>query len=143
MRRTNNVLQRFLLLSFLAIGSNSTAAFAQGPEPNPPCVKADAELNRVYKHVRKAYKDDPLFLKKLTLAQRAWIKFRDAHMESRYPVKPGEEERIQYGSIFGQCHCAEVAELTEARVKQLRQWVVGAEEGEGCSGSYKWDRQLR
>jgi len=143
MRKTNNTSQRLVILSFIAIGSISTGAFGQGAEPNPPCVTADAELNRVYKQVRRAYKDDSIFMKKLTLAQRAWIKFRDAHMESRYPVNPKEEERTRYGSIFGQCHCAEVAELTKARVKQLRKWPVGVEEGEGCSGSYKWDHQLR
>ena len=45
----------------------SAAGFAQkDDQANLPCVKADKELNRVYKKVRMTYKDDPVFLEKLT-----------------------------------------------------------------------------
>jgi uncharacterized protein YecT (DUF1311 family) len=102
------------------------------------CAKADKVLNRVYKKVRAVYKDDPLFLEKLTLAQRAWIKFRDGHMASRYPLGAGH-----YGSEEPDCWCWELAELTEARTEQLKKWLKGAVEGHGCSGSYKWDSDLK
>lgn len=103
-----------------------------------PCTKADKELNRVYKKVRMTYKDDPLFLAKLKVAERAWVKFRDGHMESRYPL-----DQSQYGSVFGECWCMELAWITQERTNQLKAWLKGTEEGDMCSGSYKWDHQLK
>ena len=120
-----------LLALALAFGLEDAAA-------DDNCQKADAELNRVYREVRSRYRDDPLFLEKLKIAQRAWIKFRDAHIESQYP----QEDKIAYGSIYGMCSCAELAKLTRARTKQLRLWLVGIEEGEGCYGSVKLKHQL-
>ena len=105
-----------------------------------PCGKADAELNRVYKKIRKVYKDDPLFLQKLKLAQRAWIKFRDGHMGSRYPH---DEPIYFYGSVYRECYCDELATLTKARTKQLKTWLKGTEEGDLCAGSFKWTNRLR
>lgn len=99
-----------------------------------PCGKADAELNRVYKKIRKVYKDDRLFLQKLKVAQRAWIKFRDGHIDSLYPV----DEPGYYGSVLGECVCNETAFLTHARVAELKVWLKGTEEGDMCAGSVKW-----
>jgi uncharacterized protein YecT (DUF1311 family) len=99
-----------------------------------PCGKADAELNRVYQKVRKVYKADRLFLEKLKLAQRAWIKFRDGHIDSVFPT----ERRGDYGSVLGECICYQYAYLTEARTKQLKVWLKGTEEGDLCAGTVKW-----
>ena len=124
------------LLALLAVPA---AAVAQDEEePEPACVTADKELNRVYKKVRVTYKDAPLFLAKLKVAQRAWIKFRDGHLDSRYPHDPQ-----YYGTASRNCWCWEKAELTEARTKQLKKWLKGTFEGDGCYGSYKWDHQLK
>jgi len=47
--------------------------------------KTDKELNKVYKEIIELYKDDTLFIKKLRIAQRIWIKLRDADLEMQYP----------------------------------------------------------
>lgn len=127
-----------VVAALIALTLSPAAGFAADDEPVLPCSQADKELNSVYQKVRKTYKDDPLFLAKLKVAQRAWIQFRDAHMDSRYPLP-----QDQYGSIFGECWCGELASFTEARTRELRQWLKGTEEGDGCSGSYKWDHQLK
>ncbi|MBW2159838.1 MAG: DUF1311 domain-containing protein [Deltaproteobacteria bacterium] len=98
------------------------------------CGKADAELNRVYKKIRKVYKNDKLFLQKLKVAQRAWIKFRDGHIDSLYP----DDTPGYYGSVLGECICNEMTYLTTARVAQLKVWLKGTEEGDMCAGSVKW-----
>lgn len=93
---------------------------------------ADAELNRVYKAILEKYKNDPLFVEKLRAAQRAWLAFRDAEIEAKYP-HAGEAH--YYGSIFPMCDQLYRAQLTQERVKTLRQWLDGSGEGDGCSGS--------
>ena len=67
------MIKRLSLFGLLfALGMNSVGASAL--DPCEESEKVDAELNRVYKQILRKYKDQPLFLKKLKLAQRAWIK---------------------------------------------------------------------
>ncbi|ADV46583.1 lysozyme inhibitor LprI family protein [Nitratifractor salsuginis] len=96
--------------------------------------KADAELNRVYKRIKALYKDDKLFLEKLKRAQQTWIKLRDADLLLKFPHKgqPG-----YYGSDFPMCEAMFKRELTLERIRFLKQWLWGAEEGDLCSGSQK------
>ncbi len=48
-------------------------------------AKADAELNKVYTDVLREYAKDKTFVAKFRQAQRAWLAFTDAHLESLYP----------------------------------------------------------
>ena len=81
-----HISKRFIL-SVLIIGA--TAVFAQAQtqmqmnkEACDTHKKADAEMNRAYQKILAEYKTDVQFIQKLKLAQRAWIAFRDAHVES-------------------------------------------------------------
>ncbi|MCG9723609.1 lysozyme inhibitor LprI family protein [Shewanella sp. Isolate7] len=102
--------------------------------------EADAELNRVYKQIREIYKDDAKFLGKLKKAQLAWIQLRDADFELEYPHT---EDPSYYGSSFSMCASGHKTWLTLQRVEFLKRWLVGAEEGDVCSGSqmYQWRLQ--
>lgn len=93
---------------------------------------ADAELNRVYKAILEKYKKDPLFIDKLRATQRAWLAYRDAEIDAKYPHAA---EGSYYGSIFPMCDSLYKAQLTQERVEKLREWLDGAEEGDACSGS--------
>ncbi len=89
---------------------------------------ADKELNRVYQSVIRKHKDDGVFINKLKQAQQAWIKFRDAEMEAVFPHN--------YGSASSMCWSLLKTSMTVKRMKQLRIWLDGVEEGDVCSGSY-------
>ncbi len=93
---------------------------------------ADAELNRVYKAILEKYKADALFVEKLRAAQRAWLTFRDAEIEAKYPHA---KDPHVYGSSLGMCDPLYRAQLTQERIKKLREWLDGSEEGDICSGS--------
>lgn len=94
--------------------------------------EADAELNRVYKAVLAKYEKDPLFIEKLRAAQRAWLAYRDAEIEAKFPHAA---EGNYYGSIFPMCDALYRARLTEERTRKLREWLDGGEEGDACGGS--------
>lgn len=95
--------------------------------------KADSKLNKLYQQAKAKHKGETLLLQKLQKAQLAWIAFRDAHMEARYPET---DKQGTYGSAYTMCYWTEMAELTEARNKQLEHWVSGTEEGDVCTGSF-------
>ncbi len=98
-------------------------------------ASADAELNRVYKEILAKYKDDPKFIAKLRAAQRAWLTYRDAELDAKFPH--ADEKSAYYGSIFSMCDAQYKAGLTRERVAKLREWLDGVEEGDACSGSVK------
>jgi uncharacterized protein YecT (DUF1311 family) len=95
---------------------------------------ADAELNAVYQRLQSLYADEPEFLAKLKTAQRAWIAFRDAELEARFPAN---DKAVNYGSMFPTCAGAVLADLTRKRTAQLTVWVDGVPEGDVCGGSIR------
>jgi uncharacterized protein YecT (DUF1311 family) len=95
-------------------------------------VGADAELNLVYKEVLEKYKSDSKFIAKFRDAQRAWLKYRDAEFEAKFPHA---DETRYYGSVFPMCASQYRARLTRERIIKLREWLNGAEEGDVCAGS--------
>ena len=97
-------------------------------------IKADKELNQVYGQILKDYKNDPVFISKLKIAQNLWIKFRDAEMNALFPEN---DKQLNYGSVFPMCWNIHLTSLTKERIKTLKIWVIGIEEGDVCSGSVK------
>lgn len=94
--------------------------------------EVDKELNRVYQAILSQYEEDHEFLEKLRKAQRAWLKFRDAELEARFPA---EQKQAHYGSVYPMCAAHYLVQLTQERIKQLRKWLEGVDEGDVCAGS--------
>jgi uncharacterized protein YecT (DUF1311 family) len=102
-----------------------------------PCAqykKADQVLNATYAKVLKDYAKDPQFLAKLKQAQRAWVAFRNAHLEARFPKS---DKQAEYGSSYPTYRYNVLTELTEQRTKELKTWADGIPEGDVCNGSVK------
>lgn len=130
----------FILLLVMFFCVNITLAQSQLEMNAEACGKydkADAELNKMYQQIQKDYKKDTLFLQKMKKAQNAWIAFRDAQIEAKYPLKPNENPKQVYGSVYTMCRCSVLAKMTENRIAELKVWVEGIEEGDVCTGSVK------
>jgi len=94
--------------------------------------KVDKELNQVYQKLVQDYKSDTVFIKSTKEAQRQWVKFRDAQVKMKYPAYKDAGE-----SVLPMCRNYYLKELTANRIKELKQWIDGVEEGDVCSGSIK------
>ena len=99
---------------------------------------SDEELNAVYQAIIREYKNDTIFLKALRFSQRNWIKFRDSELKMKYPER---KIRGYYGSVYPMCEASYLDELTKDRIKTLKVWLDGIEEGDVCSGSVKIARE--
>ncbi len=124
-------------ISFAAVGQASTSGKVQNQselnkEACDDYKKADAELNQAYQAILRDYGRDRAFIASLRKAQLAWVRYRDAHLESIYPG-----DASQYGSVMHMCRCNRLAEVTRERIKDLKQWIEGVEEGDVCAGSVK------
>lgn len=95
--------------------------------------KAEKEINSVYQRILKENSFDTEFLKNLKAAQRLWIQFRDAEVKAKYPNRT----QGYYGSVYPMCVSIYLTQLTQDRIKTLRIWLTGIEEGDVCSGSVK------
>ena len=93
--------------------------------------QAEAELNTIYLQILKGYAADTSFISHLKAAERIWIKFRDAELLMKYPPDGS------YGSSQSMCESTYLEQLTHERIKTLKVWVDGIEEGDICSGSVK------
>jgi uncharacterized protein YecT (DUF1311 family) len=94
--------------------------------------KVDKNLNQLYKKILQDYKSDTIFIKSMKEAQRQWVKYRDAQEKMKYPAYKGAIE-----SVLPMCRNYYLTELTNSRIKELKQWIDGVEEGDVCSGSIK------
>lgn len=138
------ILRSLLLsLAFLALVAPLWVHPQTQPELNIEACeeyrKADEELNKTYNQILVLYSDETEFIEKLKSAQRAWITFRNLHLESIFP----KTNRSQYGSVKPMCRCIILAELTNERTRVLKGWLEGTEEGNVCAGSVKTKAQLQ
>ncbi|MFU2209239.1 lysozyme inhibitor LprI family protein [Solidesulfovibrio sp. C21] len=123
----------FAVLAFSATGVRAQTQMEMNATDCDAAKKADAALNAAYAAILQKNKDDPVFIRKLKIAQRSWITFRDAELAARYPA---EDKAMAYGSMYNLCYCNALAELTRKRTAELAPWRDGVPEGEGCEGSY-------
>lgn len=126
------ILNIFLVINIIPIYSQSQGDLNEAEKLL--FEKVDQELNRIYQIILTEYSSQTLFIEKLKVAQRAWIVFRDAHIEALYPE---ENKNYVYGSVYLMCYWIEMTRLTKARVEELKLWIEGKEEGEVCYGSVK------
>jgi len=122
------------LISFAPLAAFAQTQAEMDREACGKYQKADAELNRVYQQVISDYKTQRLFVEKLRSAQRAWVTYRDAQVEALYPAP---DPQLAYGDVHRMCRCQALTELTIERTEVLREWVMGVEEGDVCSGSIR------
>lgn len=121
------------LLALIAMPLSFAAAQSQS-DMNLDALKtarrADATLNALYRQLETAYRVDSVALRKLRVAQRAWVKFRDAQLDATYPAV---DQGQAYGSVFPMCFDDQYVTLTKARIAQL-QLALKPAKGDVCSG---------
>jgi len=93
---------------------------------------ADKKLHTIYSQILKDYKADTVFISNIKKAQHSWIQFRDDEMNMMYP----ERKLGYYGTIHPLCWYNYKKELTEERIKKLKQWLDGSDD-DSCSSTIK------
>lgn len=129
-------MKHVLILSFLLLTFSHSFCQSQlemNEAEDKKYQKADKELNGIYQKILKEYKQDTAFIRNLKASQKLWIQFRDAEMKVKYPDRP----EGYYGSVQPMCWSIYITKLTQERIKTLKLWLNGIEEGDVCCGSVK------
>jgi uncharacterized protein YecT (DUF1311 family) len=102
-----------LIITFIFMSANLSAQTQaeMNQKANKDFVRADAELNKVYKQLIKILdgKEKQLLIK----AQKDWLKFRDSHCEF-------EAEQYEGGSIQPLIYSTCLTDCTKNRIKDLK-----------------------
>lgn len=123
----------FMKCLFLSLVVCSAQAADSGcnPEGTQPemnqCARDDFEqadqvLNQVWRQLLAKEKGKATYIKKLRVAQRAWIAFRDAEVEAMFTCEEANP-RFCWGSMYPLLYHIEMQELTEARTQRLQQYL--------------------
>jgi uncharacterized protein YecT (DUF1311 family) len=122
-----------IIISFTCLAGFSQTQADMNRDANESYKKTDKELNEIYKTILSEYKSDTVFIKNLKASQRIWVAFRDAELKVKYP----ETDTRYYGSVYPMCVSSYLEKLTHERIKTLREWTEGVEEGDVCNGSVR------
>ena len=90
--------------------------------------EADNALNKVYKALIKKEVDDPLFVSKLRIAQKAWLVFLEADLDAQFACPKEDSKLVCWGSMYPMSYLSRKAELTRERTKHLQRLL---KEGHG------------
>jgi len=140
MLKKMNVFPSLLLIVFLifsnlpvALAIESSDGIATQQSMSAESCQAyhqqDEEMNDLYRSLKKSYKEDRYFLKRLKKAQKRWLKFRDAHVDTLYPKAKNDARTASNRTM---CRCILLAAMTETRNNQLGDMLM-AEEGDVCA----------
>ena len=94
--------------------------------------RVDSLMTVIYNAILRIYNDDTVFISKFVLAQRIWMKYRDAELEAIMPAAPKGE----YGEYEKQCRWQYRAALTKRRIEELLVWFNGQTHGSVCPETY-------
>ena len=111
-----------LLLILVAL---SLAAPVRAENCSDAQIQADARLNRLYREIQQRLKNDPATAKLLTVAQQAWIAYRDAESGFSSIVTIG-------GSIHNMVEAQCLTGQTETRIKDFTAYLNCQEGGLSC-----------
>lgn len=133
------ILKRIVLILFLVllpfIIAGAQTQLELNAEAHHELKLSEQTMDSVFTAVVEKYDDSPDFIVRLKKAQKAWISYRDAHLESMYP---GKNKRANYGSVYPLCASTFLVQLNNQRTEQLKKWLDGIEEGDVCAGSVRF-----
>jgi hypothetical protein len=99
----------------------------------------EAKLKATLAEIRSLYSDNQKFLAALNTAQKKWDEYCSAMLEARFP---GEDKRVEYGSVYDLVATMIRTGMINERIKELSLWTEGTEEGDVSAGSVKWKKDL-
>lgn len=94
-------------------------------------VKADKELNQIYKTLLRKEDNNKIFVQKLRAAQKAWLAFRDAELEAMYACEDADS-RTCWGSMHPLCYLSYKEKLTRDRTSRLRELLEQGPPADAC-----------
>jgi uncharacterized protein YecT (DUF1311 family) len=80
-------------------------------------VRADAELNDVYRKLLSKAASQQDATSKIKSAERAWVAYRDSYLDAMYPAK---DKQAEYGSVYPMEVDLLRSKLTRQQVEALR-----------------------
>jgi uncharacterized protein YecT (DUF1311 family) len=95
--------------------------------------RAEEEMNRLYRQLLTRASSNPVYRQKVEAAQKAWLAYRDAELEAKYPA---QDKRAEYGSVYPMCFANDRTDMTQQRIQEIKALLRQSEDV--CAG--EWPR---
>ena len=129
------ILATFLILLPLS-STHGQSQMQMNREAGQALEKADTKLNASYKKIMVSKEVEEEAKKNLRIAQRAWLQFVEAQINTIFPVKEGENPRDLYGSMYALDYASTKTKLVKTRIQQLEQ-ILPSDSQDGTGSSNK------
>ena len=134
MKKIGIIFYLFVLLFNNCSGQTQTELTKQEGDRDK---STDDRLTSIYRHILKTYSADTLFIKNLKTAQKAWLRYRELQINAKFP----NYSDSHYGSMLFMCVSDYSIQITEDRIHELEQWLIGSKD-EDCASSIKNTAEL-
>lgn len=95
--------------------------------------RAESSRQELVTRIRAEHRGDRVFLNKFEVLEKAWLAYRDAYLDARWPV---EDKQAEYGSAWPMCHCLEAESVVNQHAAELTEhWLSPHDDGDICAGS--------
>ena len=123
-----------LLLGQVSVAASSEQTRTQAGLTHNACEEAwiaEADLESVLQRLNELAGADSKRKEQLDAAQRAWEKYREAHLNTLYPPE-GEGT----GSVAPMCSCFVGAQMIRSRANELSSHLLEPPEGDVCGSPW-------
>ena len=103
---------------YLACSHNAQTQAAMNACADQELQRVDAELNKTYRMLLVKTTSQPETAAKIKSAQKAWLVFRDAYLEAKFPAA---DKQTAYGSIYPMQFALLRAKLTRQQTAALKE----------------------
>jgi len=94
--------------------------------------QAEKEMDATLRLIEQRRASEVALIKAIERAQAEWLQFRTAELDALFPE---EEKQVAYGSMYNTCRAQQRERLAKLRTAELRLWLDGDPEAQGCSGA--------
>ena len=131
----NDICKHLIICFFSFLLSNNSFAQTEMNRTSSESYKSSIlQLEGTINRILALYSNEQDFIEAFKISNRDWSKYRDAQLKMKFP---SANPRSAYGSVFQMCYDGYLEELTRIRIKELRAWSDGGQEGDVCIGSVK------
>lgn len=135
--KTAMILLACVLMATLS--ANTQTQFEMNVDAGKKADAADKKLNATYQQVIKKYKTNAVFIHNLGTAQKDWVVFRDAYLESIFPAA---DKQIEYGSMYPLSYSESQETVTRTRTHQLERFLYPTRSTASPELSFRTEEKL-
>lgn len=94
--------------------------------------RAEEAMADTLREIERRRAREPRLLEAIRQSQARWLAFQEGELVALFPET---DKQTAYGSMYNACRAQQRQRLAEQRTRELRLWLDGDPDAQGCSGA--------